>query len=205
MVGQAGGVGLLDSILGRSKPAKPDLDQLFGLPSAAITLETSIGFTSTGTGSVAFRAPEGRAFADVQADVQALLDAGSGPKVDVEVDSFGYTWLVCRTEPPDLAALVTDLHAVNTTLQDSGFGSTLLCSLVPFSDGTRTFGLVYLFKRGTFYPFAPAVATATTIAGETPQRRDNLLEIQLRDLLGDDLRIEPETNRWFAVWGAPGL
>ena len=198
-------MGLLDSILGRSKPAKPDLDQLFGLPSAAITLETSIGFTTTGTGSVAFRAPEGRAFADVQADVQALLDAGSGPKVDVEVDSFGYTWLVCRTDPPDLSALVTDLHAVNTTLQESGFGSTLLCSLVPFSDGTRTFGLVYLFKRGTFYPFAPAVGTTTTIEGATPQRRDNLLEIQLRDLLRDDLRVEPETNRWFAVWGAPGL
>jgi len=204
-VGQAGGVGLLDSILGRSKPAKPDLDQLFGLPSAAITLETSMGFTSTGTGSVAFRAPEGRAFADVQADVQALLDAGSGPKVDVEVDSFGYTWLVCRTDPPDLSALVTDLHAVNTTLQESGFGSTLLCSLVPFSDGTRTFGLVYLFKRGTFYPFAPAVGTTTTIEGATLQRRDNLLEIQLRDLLRDDMRVEPDTNRWFAVWGAPGL
>ena len=94
---------------------------------------------------------------------------------------------------------------MNTTLQDSGFGSTLLCSLVPFSDGARTFGLVYLFKRGTFYPFAPAVGTTTTIDGATPQRRDNLLEIQLRDLLKDDLRVEPETNRWFAVWGAPGL
>jgi hypothetical protein len=38
-----------------------------------------------------------------------------------------------------------------------------------------------------------------------PQRRDNLLEIQVRDLLKDDLRVEPETSRWFAVWGAPGL
>ena len=198
-------MGLLDSILGRSKPAKPDLDQLFGLPSAAITLEASLGFTSTGTGSVAFRAPEGRAFADVQADVQALLDAGSGPKVDVTVDSFGYTWLVLRKDPPDLPALVTDLHAVNSTLQDSGFGPTLLCSLASFTDGTRTFGLVYLFKRGTFYPFAPAVSDARTIDGEAPQRRDNLLEIQLRDLLKDDLKIEPEVSRWFAVWGAPGL
>jgi len=198
-------VGLLDSILGRSKPAKPDLDQLFGLPSAAITLEASLGFTSTGTGSVAFRAPEGRAFADVQADVQALLDAGGGPRVDVSVDSFGYTWLVLRKDPPDLPSLVTDLHAVNSTLQDSGFGPTLLCSLVSFTDGSRTFGLVYLFKRGTFYPFAPAVGDGRTIDGDTPQRRDNLLEIQLRDLLKDDLRIEPEVTRWFAVWGAPGL
>jgi hypothetical protein len=198
-------VGFLDSLLGRSKQAKPDLDQLFGLPSAGVTLEAALGYRCTGTGSVAFRAPEGRAFADVQADVQALLDAGQGPKVDVEVDSFGYTWLVCRTEPPDLAGLVTDLHAVNTTLQDAGFGSTLLCSLASFTDGTRTFGLVYLYKRGTFYPFAPAVGTGATLEGDTPQRRDNLLEMQLRDLLKDDLRFEPELTRWFAVWGAPGL
>jgi hypothetical protein len=198
-------VGLFDSILGRSKPARPDLDQLFALPSAAITLETSLGFTATGTGSVAFRAPEGRAFADVQADVQALLDAGGGPKVAVDVDSFGYTWLVCRTEPPDISALVTDLHAVNSTLQDSGFGPTLLCSLASFTDGTRTLGLVYLFKQGTFYPFVPAVATGATLDGSAPQRRDNLLEIQVRDLLKDDLRVEPDTARWFAVWGAPGL
>jgi hypothetical protein len=202
---QAGGVGLLDSILGRSKPAKPDLDQLFALPSAAITLEASLGFRSTGVGSVAFRAPEGRAFAEVQADVQALLDADQGPKVEVAVDSYGYTWLLCRTDPPDLSALVTDLHAVNSTLQDSGFGPTLLCSLATFTDGTRTLGLVYLFKQGTFYPFAPAAGTSTTIDGSVPQRRDNLLEIQVRDLLKDDLRVEPETSRWFAVWGAPGL
>jgi hypothetical protein len=199
-------MGLFDSILGRSKPARPDLDQLFALPSAALSLDAALGFTPTGAGSVAFRAPEGRAFADVQAEVQQLLEAGQGPKVEAVVDSFGYTWLVCRTDPPDAAALVTDLHAVNSTLQDSGFGPTLLCSLVSFADDAgRRLGLVYLFKQGTFYPFAPAGGSGTTIDGAVPQRRDNLLEIQVRDLLEGDLRIEPEVSRWFAVWGAPGL
>jgi hypothetical protein len=199
-------VGLFDSILGRKAPARPDLDQLFALPSAGITLDVELDFRPTGTGSVAFRAPEGRAFADVQAEVQALLDADGGPKVELEVDSFGYTWLVVRTDPPDLAALVTDLHAVNTTLQDSGFGPTLLCSLVGFVDpGGRRLGLVYLFKQGTFYPFAPAEGEGTTVDGSPVRRRDNLLEIQIRDLLRSDLKVEPETTRWFAVWGAPGL
>jgi hypothetical protein len=138
--------------------------------------------------------------------VQQLLDGGQGPKVEAVVDSYGYTWLVCRTDPPDVAALVTDLHAVNSTLQDSGFGPTLLCSLVSFADDSeRRLGLVYLFKQGTFYPFAPASGSGATISGDAPQRRDNLLEIQVRDLLKDDLRIEPEVSRWFAVWGAPGL
>lgn len=199
-------MGLFDSLLGRKAPVKPNLDNLFGLPSAAITLEAALGLHPVGSGSVAFRAPEGRAFADVQAEVQALLDAGGGPTVEVAVDAYGYTWLVCRTDPPDVASLVTDLHAVNTTLQDSGFGSTLLCSLVTFADDAgKRVGLVYLFKQGTFYPFAPKEGTGTTIEGQPVQARDNLLEIQLRDLLADDLRMEPETSRWFAVWGAPGL
>jgi hypothetical protein len=199
-------VGLFDSILGRKKPARPDLDTLFALPSAAITLDVSLGFTPSGTGSVAFRAPEGRAFADVQAEVQALLDAGGGPKVEAVVDSFGYTWLVCRTDPPDVSALVTDLHAVNTSLQEAGFGPTLLCSLVGFADPQgRRLAMVYLFKQGSFYPFAPDGGSGRTIEGEVPQRRDNLLEIQVRDLLAGELRIEEQTSRWFAVWGAPGL
>lgn len=205
MMRHSGAMGLFDSILGRSKPAKPDLDQLFGLPSASITLDVSLGFHATGTGSVAFRAPEGRAFADVQAEVQALLDADGGPKVEAEVDAYGYTWLVVRTDPPDVPSLVTDLHAVNSTLADSGFGPTLLCSLVAFSDGARTLGMVYLFKRGTFYPFAPQTDTGTTIDGTAARRRDNLLEIQVRDLLTGELRLEQATSRWFAVWGAPGL
>jgi hypothetical protein len=199
-------MGLFDSLLGRSKPVRPDLDNLFGLPSAAITLETSMGLHATGTGSVAFRAPEGRAFADVQAEVQQLLDLGGGPAVEAVGDEYGYTWLVVRTDPPDVSSLVTDLHAVNTSLQDSGFGPTLLCSLVSFvDDAGRRAGLVYLYKQGTFYPFVPSTAPGTTITGESPLRRDNLLEIQLRDLLVNDLRMEKDTSRWFAVWGAPGL
>jgi hypothetical protein len=64
--------------------------------------------------------------------------------------------------------------------------------------------MVYLFKQGTFYPFAPA-AGGTALDGSTPQRRDNLLELQVKDLVADDVRVEPTISRWFPVWGAPGL
>ena len=43
-------MGFLDTLLGRSKPVKPDLDQLFGLSTAAITLEAATGFKPTGLG-----------------------------------------------------------------------------------------------------------------------------------------------------------
>lgn len=185
-----------DSLLGRTKPVQAKLDALFALPSAAITLQTAMGFRSTGIGSVCYREAEGAAFAQTQADIVALLDADEGPDVERSVDEYGYTWLVTRQDPDDMAALVTDLHAVNTTLEAQGFGPGLLCSLVGFTDAAgRRLGLVYLYKQGTFYPFAPAEG----------QRRDNLLEIQVRDLLAGELPIEQQMQRWMAVWGAPGL
>ena len=192
-------MGFLDVLLGRSKPVKPDLDQLFGLPSAAITLQAALGFTPTGTGSVCFAAIEGGAFAQVQQDVRALLDADTergGTRVEFSRDSYGYSWLLSRRAPDSLPALVGDLHAVNTALQDSGFGPQLLCSLAAFHDAElRPLALVYLYKRGTFYPFAP-------LPGE---KRDNPLELQVKAALEDDLRIEEDLTRWFPLWGAPGL
>lgn len=189
-------MGFLDAVMGRRKPARPNLDALFAVPSAAITLQASMDLQPTGRGSVAFRAPEGRAFADVEQQVRALLDADGGPPVEVAADAYGFTWLVVRTEPADLAAAVTDLHAVNTSLVESGFGPQLLCSQVSFRDPQdRVLALVYLYKRGTFYPFAPTGS----------EQRDNVFELQVRDLLARELPIEQDLTRWFAVWSAPGL
>ncbi|MFF4354502.1 hypothetical protein [Streptomyces sp. NPDC001530] len=195
-------MGFLDILLGRSKPVAPDLDQLFGLPSAAVTLQAAAGFTPTGTGAVCFASVEGAAFAQAHQEVQALLDADAertGPPVELTRDEYGYSWLVSRREPDDLPALVSDLHAVNSALEGSGFGPQLLCSVAAFEDTARQrrLGLVYLYKRGTFYPFAP-------LAG-ADQRRDNALELQIKAALADDLRIEQDLGRWFPIWGAPGL
>jgi len=189
-------VKFLDALLGRSQPVQANLDSLFAVPQAALTLEAGGGFTPTGVGAVCYRANEGAAFATVQSDVQAMLDADDGPDVERSQDSYGFTWLVCRQDPGDVSALVTDLHAVNRTLTDHGFGPSLLCSHVGFTGpDERPLGVVYLYKRGTFYPFAPLPG----------QRRDNALELQVRGLIAGDLPIEPDLGRWLALWGAPGL
>ncbi|MEV6792372.1 hypothetical protein AB0M87_10305 [Streptomyces sp. NPDC051320] len=195
-------MGLLDTILGRSKPVRPDLDQLFGVPAAAITLQAGAGFTPTGAGSVCFASVEGGAFAQLQQDVRELLDADTGrggTPVGFSEDAYGYTWLLARHPADEVSSLVNDLHAVNTLLEDGGFGPQLLCSVTGFQDaaGERRLFLVYLYKRGTFYPFAPIPGSA--------EKRDNALELQTRALLTDDLRIEPDLSRWFPVWGAPEL
>jgi hypothetical protein len=188
-------MGLLDAILGRSKPVKPDLDELFGLPSAAVTLQAAGGLVPTGVGSVCVKPAEGGAFAGLREGINSLL-AIDGGKYEETTDSFGFTWIVRRTDSSDLSGLVADLHGINATLSDAGFGPALLCTLVPFSDGSAPpIGLVYLYKRGTWYPFAPA----------GPDRRDNARELQVKAYLEGELKMEPDLSRWFPVWGAPGL
>ncbi len=194
-------MGLLDILFGRTKPVAPDLDQLFGLPSAAVTLEATAGFRPTGGGAVCFATVEGAAFAQTHREVQALLDADAereGRPVLLTRDDYGYSWLVSTRKPDQLPDLVNDLHAVNSAMEVNGFGPQLLCSLAGFEDAEgRRLALVYLYKRGTFYPFAPLAGTA--------ERRDNPLELRVKALLTNDLRIEQDLGRWFPVWGAPGL
>jgi hypothetical protein len=54
---------------------------------------------------------------------------------------------------------------------------------------------VYLFKRGTFYPFAPVDAGK--------ERRDTELELRIRTMVGADLPVEADLSRWFPMWDVP--
>lgn len=188
-------MGFWDTIRGRARPVSNNLDALFGLANAALTLETTIGLQATGVGAVCFRAADGAAFAQTQAEVIALLDADTDrPPIEATRDDFGFTWLVSRQQ--DLTVLGTDLHAINTSLEVQGFGPSLLCSLATFrGPGEQHAALVYLYKRGTWYPFVP----------QGTDRRDTLMEFQIRDALTGELPIEPDPQRWLALWGAPGL
>ncbi|MGI9120572.1 MAG: PspA-associated protein PspAB [Acidimicrobiales bacterium] len=185
----------LDTLLGRSRPTPPKLDTLFALPSAAITLEAGAGLRPSGHGAVAYKPASGQAFSTVGDEVAELLalSAGqSGSELRNETDRYGYHWIV--VDDPEIEDLVGSVHLVNSTMEDRGFGNQLLCSMFGFDDGkgSRLF-LVYLSKRGTFYPFAP----------QSEERRDNELELRVRGLLGADLPVEADLARWFPLWGVP--
>lgn len=188
-------MGFLDSLLGRTKPPEADLDALFAVPQAALSLGAD-GFTATGSGAVCYRPTEGGAFSATEDEIEKLVATGGGPAIERTVDRFGFRWLTVTRTDADVSGLVTDLHAINVSLADAGFGSALLCSTVVFATAEKKpFALVYLYKRGTFYPFAPIAA----------DRRDNALELQVRGVVSADVTIESDLSKWLAIWGAPGL
>ena len=190
----------MDVLLGRTKPKQAQLDALFALSGAAITLEAALGMKPSGEAAVCFKPASGASFAETSSEMTELLELAvreAGSTLRVTDDRFGYRWVVLGD--PQLEDLVTSAHMVNSTLEERGFGPQLLCSVFPFeTDGSDGRGrqrchLVYLYKRGTFYPFAP-------LDGE---RRDNELELRVKAALAGDLPVEPELARWFALWGLP--
>ncbi|MFI6812575.1 hypothetical protein ACIBG7_09210 [Nonomuraea sp. NPDC050328] len=178
----------LDALLGRATVAEPDLDTLFALPPAAAVLGTATGFASAGLAGVGFRAAEGRAFAGVHRQAGDLL----GEREEIK-DAYDYTWFLARD--PSADELVKRVHGVNSTLEDAGFGPSLLCSAFRFESRGRGLLVVYLYKRGTFYPFAPLDG----------HRRDTVLEDRAAEALRPELPVEPDRARWFALWDIPAL
>ncbi len=188
-------MGFFDALLGRSKPAQANLDQLFALSSAAVTLQASMDLQGQGDAAVCFKPASGIAFSDVEAELSAVLDidgaAEAGRSWKRSDDEYGYQWIVLHSD--SLEDVVTKAHMVNASLQDAGFGPQLLCSAFSFTGPDAPLYLIYLYKRGTFYPFAP----------RSGQRRDNEAELRLRALAGKDLPIEQDVSRWFPLWGMP--
>ena len=186
----------VDSLLGRTKPTRSNLDALFRMTGAAVTLQAATGLRSTGQAAVSFKPASGQGFAATGDEIAELVRFGaeqSQSGLRTTDDKFGYRWLVLSD--PDMEDLVTTIHLANSTLEARGFATQLLCSVFGFAEpgGARPCHLVYLYKRGTFYPFAPREG----------QRRDNELELQVRNALANELPIEQDLSRWFALWGLP--
>ncbi len=141
----------------------------------------------------------------------------TGGRVRQESDKYGYEWIV--VESHDFQELVNQIHVVNTTLEEQSYGPSLLCSVFGFSGAAggpelafpsggapspevpaaagavaASTYLVYLYKRGTFYPFLP-------LPGR--EKRDVPSELRLAEVLKEDLKLEPQKERWMPLWGLP--
>jgi hypothetical protein len=189
-------VGLRDTLLGRTKQVAPKLDNLFALPTAALTLQSELDLVTSGQAGLCFKSGSGEATSSTDDDLKELLNFDeSGAKVSLTTDDLGFTWLVI--DDADITSLVTRIHGANTTMIEHGFGPRLLCAVFGFvpqtPPGEGSVRMVYLMKQGTFYPFAPT----------GHEQRDNELELRVRSFLEQDLVMEKDLTRWMALWDVP--
>ena len=190
-------MGLRDTLFGRTKQVAPNLDNLFALPTAALTLESELDLVSSGQAGLCFKSGSGESTLTTDDDIKQLLnfDQADNDKVSITTDDLGFKWLVIKD--PDLNSLVTRIHSADTSMVENGLGPRLLCAVFGFvpktPPGEGSLRLVYLMKQGTFYPFAPT----------GPSQRDNELELRVRSFLSTDLPIEKDLTRWMALWNVP--
>jgi hypothetical protein len=188
-------VGLTDILFGRKKLKAPAQERLFAITTAAVSLDTECGLKPAGAGAVVFKPLSAGEFAQVERDVNELLEtvaAGAGTTLERKQDDFGFQWIVVRD--PDLEDQVTAVHAVASELEARGFGPQLLAAVFRFDGGEHPVYWIYGYKRGTFWPFVPTGRN---------QERDNAEELELKAKLAPELPIEQDLSRWFGLFGAP--
>ncbi len=102
-------------------------------------------------------------------------------------DEYNYNWIILNDE--DFEDLVTTTHLISETIIEHGFEERLLCSIFSFADVY----LIYSYKEGAFYPFAPLA----------DRKRDSNLEFRLRSAMEGELPIEQDMEKWHPLWGIP--
>jgi hypothetical protein len=188
-------VGFGDVLFGRKKLKGANLDRLFALSTAQITLETELGLKPAGVAAVVFKPLSAGEFMQAERDIDELLGVAardSGSRVSRRSDEFGFQWLVIRDS--DFEDLVTTTNLVSSELQARGFGGQLLAAVFEFKGADHPVYLIYGYKTATFWPFVPT---------GKKQERDNAEELKLKAELEPELPIEPDLTRWLALFDAP--
>jgi PspA associated protein B len=175
-----------------------ELDNLNCLALAATLLEIGPRLTPIGTGAICYRASDHSTFPEVEKNALDLLtNYGVNPEsAEIRGDDYGFKWLITRCALPGYPSLVTDLRAASAIFSGNDFGAQLLCAMTVFEGPAKSqTALIYLYKRGTVYPFAPR-------SGEV---RDNRLELAVKKAIEKSVPVESDPTRWFPVWDAPIL
>ncbi|MFB6184735.1 MAG: hypothetical protein ABEI96_09295 [Haloarculaceae archaeon] len=210
-------MGLLDGLrqvlgLQAESDATSDADpeDLFGMTTAYLTMEADLGYEPVGAAALCFSEVDSTDFEDTVHEVEDILEAGreeTGTVAELTADDHGYHWVVL--EDPDFEDLVTSVHFAADTFVERGYGSRLLAAVFGFRKGETTSRSrsrdgepieaadegqrvywIYSFRRGAYYPFAPAAG----------HERDSQVELKLQSNLDGELAIEDDTAYWYPLW-----
>lgn len=188
-------MGLLDSLLGRKRLKAANLDRLFALSTAQVTLDVEQGLRSSGVAAVVYKPMSAGEFSMAADEMRELLHVTAreaGSEVERRTDTYGFEWLILHDA--DFEDLVTAIHLISSELKAKGFGEQLLAAAFRFDGGKHPVYLIYGYKRGAFWPFIPT--------GDG-QERDNANELRLKNELEDELPFEQDLTRWMGLFGAP--
>ncbi len=173
-----------------------DPEDLFGMSTAYLTMQADLGYDHCGEAALCFSGVDSTRFDEAVGEVEAILEAGeieTGTGFHRYEDDHGYHWFVLEDDDPE--DLVTSIHFAADQFIEEGFGSRLLAAVFGFEDADGPAYWIYSFRRGAYYPFAPA--------GD--HERNQRVEFKLRSVLDGELGIEDDESYWYPLWpDSPG-
>jgi len=183
----------LDAVLGATRLPKSNLDKLFAISTASITMQSELDLKPAPAAGICFKPVESSRFDAAKNEIGELLrfsSKESGTTFRIETDEYRFIWVILTD--PDFEDLVAGIHLVSLTLIEKGFGAYLLCAIFRFGNGKPVYW-IYNFKQGRYYPFIPAA----------DKTRDNASEFRIRSRMEKELPIENDVERWYPLWGIP--
>ena len=183
----------LGSLLGSTALPKANLDKLFAISAASITMQSEFDMKPAPTAGICFKPVESSEFDAAKKEIEELLSFSSretGSIARLVTDEYHFTWVIL--EDPDFDDLVTGMHLVSQTLIEKGFGDYLLCAIFRF-EGLHPLFWIYNFKQGRYYPFIPL----------PDKKRDTAAEFRMKALLEKELPVEKDAGMWYPLWGIP--
>jgi hypothetical protein len=197
-------MGLLDGIrelLGTRAEADAtsaaDPEDLFGMSTAYLTMGADLGYDPVQEAALCFSGVDSTDFEDAVEEVMGILEASEkdlGIESELHEDSHGYQWVVLRDV--DFENLVTSIHFAADTFIEHEFGSRLLAAVFGFRKGEQNAYWIYSFRRGSYYPFAPA--------DPRNRERNRNAEFKLESVLDGELGIEGDREYWYPLWPSAG-
>jgi hypothetical protein len=170
-----------------SQPADPD--DLFGLSTAYITMETELGYEPIPVASLCFAEIDSTDFAETVTAVKEIVIVGEQRTLaTVSEDSRGYNWVVI--EDDDFEDLIVGIHAAADEFIANGYGSRILAAVFCFERNSQRAYWIYSFRRGSYYPFVPT--------GD--HERDHGIEFKLESVLDGELSLESDKSYWYPLW-----
>ena len=168
-------------VLGRAEPSRARSVLVQGSDAARITLEVEFGLR-TRAAAIAFdplTTPPGELLTGVA--------ESSGAATCREDDCFGLRWVTLSGGDPD--DLPISIGVIAESVEQAGCAEQLVCAVFAFERGVY---LIYSFARAAFHVFVPHSAG-----------RDIEQEQRLQEAMAPDLRLEPDPQRWYPLWGMP--
>jgi hypothetical protein len=176
---------LARTVLGRPEPQRARADLVGGITAARFTFETE-GLDMRAAG-VAWQPPE--------PPLDCLLEGlaeDPGLRAFRNDDEFGFRWLTLAGGNLDDLAIAVGLVA--EMFERASRWEQLVCAGFGFERPRRPpVFWIYSFASGSFHAFVPV----------GPGRRDAREELRLHRVAARDLRLEPDPQRWYALWEMP--